>query len=411
MQQVSYVVNTSTDTFSRGQDHSGSVQVSPCGKAAVRAPEGLFGESQACLSLAAPRTRHRRVGGRHQHHRSARPLATFNQLRLGRTDRSISALAGHRGPGQELRFEVLDSDDLVVVDDTLRPDPPRVLVLVRGLAVQLRRSPLGPLVPVRRSLAPGVTTGHLPLGSSELGRTPPPMSEVGQIVSRIGSCGRAPHPPVDTNRPSKLRNGLGVAADHERRIPVPKRILIDTDTARLGWKITGPHHRDAHAPGQPQPATADSETPSGVLQRWVRFLMGCELRPTPILDLERLGQCEAVSPQDLLLSNLRPFTQPNDPASGLGKQLAQSGEVWALPGLLHVDGFVPEEPASVPLREQRALRLHARAQTVRVAHCLNHTRNVSAGTDIPLPVVRHRFGQWRPYLPTAKAGGFTGATR
>src|SRR5665811_1599234 len=51
----------STDTFTRGQDHPGSVQVTPYGRTAVRAPEGSVGQVHACLSLPAAGTRHRRI--------------------------------------------------------------------------------------------------------------------------------------------------------------------------------------------------------------------------------------------------------------------------------------------------------------------------------------------------------------
>jgi hypothetical protein len=57
------VVNTGTDTFSRGQNHSGGLAVSPCDRSAVRTPEGSDDELGPCLSLAAPRTSHRRRGG------------------------------------------------------------------------------------------------------------------------------------------------------------------------------------------------------------------------------------------------------------------------------------------------------------------------------------------------------------
>src|SRR5450759_1517059 len=51
----------STDTFTRGQDHPGSVQVTPYGRTAVRAPEGSVEQVHACLSLPAAGTRHRRI--------------------------------------------------------------------------------------------------------------------------------------------------------------------------------------------------------------------------------------------------------------------------------------------------------------------------------------------------------------
>ncbi len=70
--------------------------------------------------------------------------------------------------------------------------------------------------------------------------------------------------------------------------------------------------------------------------------------------------------------DLGPLAQPPEPAPGLGEQPAEPCEGGALSGLLLVDCFVPEEPAPVPLREQRSLRLGAAAQTVGVTHCLEH---------------------------------------
>src|SRR5450631_3394647 len=228
---MSYVVNASTDTFSRGQDHSGSVQVSVCGKAAVRAPESPFGQSQACLSLAAPRTRHRRVGGRHQHNRSARPLTTLDQLCLGCADRSIGALAGHRGPGQELRFEVLDSDGLVVVDDSLCPDPAVMLVLVRGFLVQLRGFPLGALVAIRCSGTLLVTSAHLLLGLRQLGRATPPV------------CQSAPKTADSTSLPPLAGDEVRSGTCYLLVLLVPDPGLLDPWHSGQDWRLPGQRSR------------------------------------------------------------------------------------------------------------------------------------------------------------------------
>src|ERR1019366_5236853 len=92
------------------------------------------------------------------------------------------------------------------------------------------------------------------------------------------------------------------------------RVLIDADAARLRWKVAGPDNGDAHAGWQPQLAVTDRETSRGVVQRGKSLLVGLELWAASVFDLERVGQREAVSPQDLLLGNLRPFAQPNQPA-------------------------------------------------------------------------------------------------
>ena len=69
---MSDVVNTSTGTFSRGQDRPGSVPAPTCLKSAGFAPEGTHTQPETCpVCRRAARAGHRRVGGRHQHHRSA----------------------------------------------------------------------------------------------------------------------------------------------------------------------------------------------------------------------------------------------------------------------------------------------------------------------------------------------------
>jgi hypothetical protein len=174
---MSDVVDTSTDAFSRGQNHSGSVAVAPCGEAAVGTPQGSHGEPKACLSLAAPRTRHRRVGGRYLHHRCARPRATLDQLCPGCADRSVGTLTGHGGLGREHRFEVLDGDHLVVVNNTLGPDAGRVPVLVRGLLVQPRRLAPCPQVAVRWGLTGRPEApGHPALGLAQFGCATLPLA-------------------------------------------------------------------------------------------------------------------------------------------------------------------------------------------------------------------------------------------
>jgi hypothetical protein len=151
------VGNTSTDGLGRGQDQPASVRVTPCGKAAVRAPEGVFRPVEACVSHAAPRTRQCRVGGRHQQHRSARPRATFDQFTFGCAHRGFSTHAGHRGLRQEPGFEALSGEPVMVVEHALGPFPAGVLVLVRALPVQPRRFPRGWPVTVRRLSASGLS--------------------------------------------------------------------------------------------------------------------------------------------------------------------------------------------------------------------------------------------------------------
>src|SRR5664280_568986 len=88
------VVDTCTAPFCRGEDRPGSVRVPALDETAGRAHEGSFGQCEAGLgSRSATRTGHRGVGGRYQHHRSARPHATFDQ---GGLDAPIAASAALR---------------------------------------------------------------------------------------------------------------------------------------------------------------------------------------------------------------------------------------------------------------------------------------------------------------------------
>jgi hypothetical protein len=154
---MSYVGNTSTDGLCRGQDRRGSFRVIACAEAAVQAPDGSFRQVKACMSDAAPRTRHCPIGGRHQQHRSARPRATFDQFAFGCAHRGFSTHAGHRGLRQEPGFEALSGDPVMVVDHALGPFPAGVFVLVRALPVQPRRFPRGRPVTVGRPSASGLS--------------------------------------------------------------------------------------------------------------------------------------------------------------------------------------------------------------------------------------------------------------
>jgi hypothetical protein len=226
---MSYVVSTSTDTFSRGQNHSGGVQVSPCSESAALAPKSPYTQPKTRLvSRRAPGAGHCCVGGRHQHHRSTRPRATFDQLGLGCTDRSISTLARHRGLGQKSRFQVLDGDGLVVGNHTASPYAGRVLVLVRCLLVQFRRVALGSQVAVGRSLSarPAAST-HLPLGLRQLSGATLPVPQIRQVVCRVGGGGRGGHTPVNADRVGYLGSGLDLTTDQVvQRLGVGAQCLL-----------------------------------------------------------------------------------------------------------------------------------------------------------------------------------------
>src|ERR1022692_3772077 len=381
---MSYVVSTSTAAFCRGQDHPGSVPVPGSGVTAVRALESSFGQPEAPLgSRKTLRAGHCRVGGRNEHHLPGRLRATFDQFPLRRPDRSISGLARHRGLCQEQRLEVLDGDGLVVVHDRPGPDTARVGVLPGGFLVELRRLPARALIALRLGLpALTLTTRHPALRPGQLGSTALAVPAVGQVVGRIGCGGRGGDAPVDADTGSGFRCWLSLASDDERCMPVPEGILRDADARRVGRKLAGPDDRDADTFGQDQPAVADAEPTGGVLQAGQRHGSFLSDWLTAALDLERVIEGEGVSAESLLLSDLRPVTQPAKTAAGLGEHLGQAAERRTGPGSLLVNGLVPEEPAAVPLVGQRAFRHGAGAQAVGVAHCLVHAKHYTAQTCI-----------------------------
>lgn len=89
---MSHVVGAGTVAFSRGEDRPRGVPVVVGGVAAGRALEGTDIQSEAVIgSLTAPGAGHRGVGGRHQHHRAARPHTRLDQLSFAGAERRPTA--------------------------------------------------------------------------------------------------------------------------------------------------------------------------------------------------------------------------------------------------------------------------------------------------------------------------------
>jgi len=197
--------------------------------------------------------------------------------------------------------------------------------------MEFRGFPLGALVPVRSCLSPTVSAAHLPLRFRQLGRAPLPVAEVGQVVDRVCRRSRGAHAPVDADGAFNLGRCPNIAADYKRCEPVPKAVLIHTDTARVRRQIAGPHHRDTHPRRQAQATVTDREPAGCVVQRREGSLAGLKFRPTPSFDLERVIQRLRVGPQHLLLSDLGSLTQPSEPVRRLGEQLRQATQSWAPP--------------------------------------------------------------------------------
>ena len=378
---MSDVVNADTVEFYRGrQDHGGGVPVTVRSMPAGLATEDSYTQREPLLgSHKTTRAGHSRIGGRHQHHPPARPLGPYKQLALRDPDSGISCLAGQRGTTEELRFEVLDSDRVMIGDHSPRPHTSSMTVLAGGLLVQPRRFAPSHLVSPTGGVATWATpTSHLPLRSREFGGAPPPIPEVGQVMGRAGRRRGRSEAPVDTDSAGRGRRVLDRAAHHERRVPVAEGVAVDADRGRRRGQFPRPHHRDRDAFGQGQPAVGDSEPACGVFQRRQRLLAGLPDRSTTCLHRERVVQGARVVPQGLLLGDLRSFAQPGGARAGSGQHFRQSGEGWFVALALLVDRFIPEESATVPFGFQCAYRLRAGAQAVGVAHDLIHTDNCIA---------------------------------
>ncbi len=204
-------VNTNTLAFYRGKDRPYGVSVSPGSVTAGPAPENSFRQWESLLgSRKTTRTRHRCIGGRHNHHRPARPRSGSDQFTFRRTDSVVGSFTRHRGLEQKLGTEILHSDQ-----------------------------------PIRCRLR--VSRGF-------------------QIKLRLGSSGNAGNTPVDTRRTVHLAQRGIVDADHETSVPVAQRVLKHSNAGWFAGQLARPHHRDQPAASQPQATVFETEPVTGVLQ-------------------------------------------------------------------------------------------------------------------------------------------------
>lgn len=382
---MSYVVNTDTVEFYRGrQYHAGGVAVSVCGIPTLGAPEDTHIQRELLLgSRTTARSGHRRISGRNQHHPPPRPPATFDQFTLRSADSSIRRLAGHGGAGEELRREILDSDDLVVVDDAPSPHARRVGVLPRRFLVQQCSFAARPLVTFARCLASRPSpTGHCALRASEFGGAAFTVSAVRQVVGGAGGGRGGGHSPVDADPACSGRRGFAGASDHERRVPVAEGIPVDTHRRRCGRQITGPHDRDRHLARQPQTPVSDREPADRVLHRRERVLPRLGDWLPAALHGVGMGEGLGVGAQCLLLGDLGTVPQPCVTCSGSGEHPRQLRERRRIPGALLVDGFVPEESALMPFGFERARSDCAGAQPIRVPHSLFHAKQYMESSNM-----------------------------
>jgi len=385
---MSDVVNTSVAPLCHSQDHPGSVPVPAVSESALLAQEDSFREPESLLgSRETTRTRHRRIRGLYQHHPPAGPYSPFDQFPLRGADRRIRSLTGHVGPCKKFRAEVLDCDQVMTVDDPLGPNPRIVPSLPGGLLLQLGGIPAGALVPLRlRTTHAAVAPRHRPLGPAELCGTTLAMSEIRQIESRVRGRGCDGHTPVDSDATVHInsRDGGGVAAHHERGVPVTERISMHANACRLGRQFPRPDDRYNDTLGQTQSTVTKRESSGGVLQRWERVTALPERRSPAALHRERVLQRLRVCPQRLLLRDLRALTQPSIAAAGLGEELPELSERRPAAGLLLLHCLVPQVPAPMPLGFESTHRLRAGPEPIAVPHGFFHSTTVIRSTDMYL---------------------------
>ncbi len=390
----------------RGQDRPGGVSVSSVGVSAGRALESSLRQRQAVLgSRPALAARHRCVGGRHYHHRSACPLGVSDQFAFSGPDGVIGCLTRHRGLEQKLGAEVFHRDQMIARHDAARPLAGRVLTLPGDFLVHDGSLLLCLPITARRFLAGfGFTSGHAALifrelacgGFRVLGRF-----EV-ELWFRCGrDCGYAP---VDTDCAINLSKWLIVDAYDEAGIPVPEAVLVDPHAGRFAGQFTRPHDRDQRAASQPQPTIFEAESVAGVFQTRQSFLR--VLETAPALTSERA--------QRLLLWGHRAGGQPRQGAAGCSQVFAADmrAAILARPSL--VRHLIPNPPGPMPLAHQRTLDLRSRAQPEVVPQhrgCRHKTSVTKRSDNSRRRHMQQATANGRPYLPIAEARGISGGFR
>ncbi len=173
---MSDIVNTDVAPFCHGPNHSGGISITSICESAVQAPEVPLVQSESPGSRETPAARHCRVRGPDHHHPPARPPGTLDQFPFWRTDRGVSGFARHRGLRQELRPEILDSDQIVVVDNMFGPHPRVVHGLPGGFPGQPGSLPPDIDVATRGRTALAVTSGHSALRLRQFGGAAPAVT-------------------------------------------------------------------------------------------------------------------------------------------------------------------------------------------------------------------------------------------
>ena len=200
---MSYSVSTGRVDTSPVQNDSGSISVAILDHSTEFADENPFRQQQARLgSRTATAARHRRVGGRHQHHLSTRPLGILDQRRFRCADGPVGRFTGHTGLRQKPRLEVFDRQHSMVGNDFGGPLTRSVLPLPGDRLINLGDNAFcvrGNLwTPARRGHGLRRAIVRCRRASSLEARRP--CSGCGQVVRGIGGRRRGAHTPVDTDQ-------------------------------------------------------------------------------------------------------------------------------------------------------------------------------------------------------------------
>ncbi len=138
----SSAVDTSRGQTRPDEHHVRGVLVPGPGHSARDAGVGALGQRQCVLgSRSACRAVHGGVGRVDETDVPAVLPPHLDEGLLGGGDRRVGGLAGHRGPGEEPRPEVLHGDRVVIADHLLGPFTAGVLTLTSHFLVRLRPQP------------------------------------------------------------------------------------------------------------------------------------------------------------------------------------------------------------------------------------------------------------------------------
>ena len=359
--------------------------------------ERALGQAQPPLgSRVAVRAIHTRVLRIDQHHLTTRPLSGLDEHRLHRRDRTISSLTRHPGLRKERRSEVLDGDGAMRAHDAVRPLARTVPALPLHALAGSRSEALRFSVATRRPLPGwGPPARHSTLVTREPRRRALAVLRVHEIKRGVRGARERGNAPIDADRFARRRERHRFWSAHdEAGVPMPKRVAVHPHARRRRRQRTRPHHRNRHAPRQPQATLArEREATQGVVQARPRAPRALEL-PSPL----PLRALRAEAPELLLLRDDAALTQPRVLSTPAGQLRITHPRARSMQQL---DRLVPHPTAAVPLAHEQTLSRTSRTQAVRVPHGLPATLFIARRGTIDA-----RRNHVRLSLPTPEGGGF-----